>query len=340
MDPTIVGGNLQTPLAGATTLHAGWTASRARELLAAGKFDQAPVMSRDRLVGYALLADLEANPARRVRGATRSLDQGIVLSEAASLEALLATLRDRQFAFIAGAGGISGFVTPSDLNKQAARAHFYLLIAALEIRLADLIRERGPKGESLLRQLNKASRTVIRRRFREDATDGIEVDYLIYLMFTQLLNIVGRHQDLLNRLGFQSRAEWRRGTAGLARLRNDVMHPTREFYGPKRSVSELMASEARLRDLLGRFDGPGTLKPVTDSESPLTLHAAMERVLREAGHSMRSRELADTINVMGLYHRRDRSPVPAGQITARAHRYPAIFKRTSAGVGLQRMVPA
>jgi hypothetical protein len=338
MDPTVVGGNLQTPLVGATTLHAGWTASRARELLAAGKFDQAPVMSRDRLVGYALLADLDANPARRVRSATRSLDQGIVLSEAASLEALLATLRDRQFAFIVGAGGISGFVTPSDLNKQAARAHFYLLIAALEIKLSDLIRERGPKGEGLLRQLNKPSRALIRRRFREDATDGIEVDYLVYLMFSQLVNIVGRHRDLLNRLGFHSRAEWRRETAGLARLRNDVMHPTREFYGPKRSVSELMASEGRLRGLLSRFEVPVTPKSEAGSDSQLTLHAAMERVLTDAGRSMRSRELADTINVMGLYRRRDRSPVAAGQITARAHRYPAIFKRTSAGVGLQRTV--
>ncbi len=252
-DPAILGSNIQTPLEGATFIRAGWNAGRAAKVLARGQFDQAPVLNRGRLVGYALRADLEANPTRRVRGVFRSLDQEVVVSASAQLRALLMTLRDRGIAFIVGDDGVSGFVTPSDLNKQAARAHFYLLIAALEIRMSDLIRRLGPPQSKVLLLVGLASQRLIKRRFREDARAGIEVDYLVYLSFAQLVNIVGREPLHLRRLRFDSRAQWRRATGGLTRIRNDVMHPTREFYCPDRSVDALIDAEGRLRDLLDRF---------------------------------------------------------------------------------------
>lgn len=34
---------------------------------------------------------------------------------------------------------MTGFVTPSDLDRHAARSHFYLLIAAIEMLLAGLV---------------------------------------------------------------------------------------------------------------------------------------------------------------------------------------------------------
>lgn len=348
-EPAIVGGDLQTPLESATFVRAGWTASRAAAMLAQGQFDQAPVLSGARLVGYALRIDLEANPTRPVRRVTRPLDQEILLSASAPLAALLTTLRNRRFAFIVGDGGISGFVTPSDLNKHAARAHFYLLIAALEIKMSDLIRQFGQPGEELLASLSLASRRLVKRRFREDAADEIEVDYLVYMLFSQLLNVVGRETALLTRLGFTSRSAWRRSSRGLARLRNDVMHPTRAFFGPKRSVGDLIEAEARLHLLLDRLNAAPTtpreathdsfaLAPIHlgDKEPPRrTLHDAMRQVLAEAGHPMRPRDLAAAINARGLYHRGDGAPVPSGQISARANNYEHLFVRTSAGLGLR-----
>lgn len=348
-DPTILSGALQTGLDGATFVRAGWSRSRAAKMLAAGQFDQAPVLSGTRLVGYALRDDLEANPTRRVRGVTRSLDQEIVLSGAAQLSALLATLRDRRFAFIAGDNGISGFVTPSDLNKHAARAHFYLLIAALEIKLSDYIRATGLPQKRVLHYLNPASQKLIAKRFREDAAAEIEVDYLVYMQFSQLLNIVGREPRLFARLGFDSRSSWGRGTTGLVRLRNDVMHPTREFYGPSRSVSELIDAEQRLFDLLQRVDSAEATQRIAELETvepqgkevdahagrALTLHAAMGVLLLESGEPMKTRDLAAAVNARGLYRRGDGANVPSSQISARASKYPRLFIRTASRIGLR-----
>lgn len=344
-DPAILSGTLQTQLEGATIVRAGWHAARAAALLARGQFDQAPVYSGTRLVGYALRSDLEANPRKSVRRVTRSLDQGILLSASAPLSALLITLRDRRFAFIVGDSGMSGFVTPSDLNKHAARAHFYLLIAALEIRMSDLVRQFGPSDKRVLASLSPASRAVIRRRFREDSVADVEVDYLAYMLFSQLLNIVGREPILMSRLGFSSRSAWRRATHGLVRLRNDVMHPSRAFFGPSRSVSDLINTEVQLRVLLDRLEGALTLPTESaertaapefvGDEATRTLHRAMEIVLGEAGHPLRPSEIAAAINSRGLYHRGDGAPVPSGQISARASNYGHIFGRSPAGLVLR-----
>jgi len=346
-DPAILSGSLETPLAEATFIRAGWKASRAAAILAAGDFDQAPVRSGTRLIGYALRLDLEANPTRLVRGATRALDEEIVLSSSAHLGALLATLRDRRFAFMVGDSGISGFVTPSDLNKQAARAHFYLLIAGLEIRIADLLRHQGPEPEQLLGFLLPVSQRLIQKRFRADAEAGIEVDYLVYMLFSQLLNIVGREPVLFQSLGYESRSAWRRATRGLIRLRNDVMHPTRQFFGASRSVADLIEAETQIRDLLDRFDSLrlegervpriASLPPLVAPSSSvgLTLHSAMARALKAAGHPMRPRELAKVINATRSYQRGDGAAVPASQISARANNYQHLFTRTPKGLGLR-----
>ncbi len=55
------------------------------------------------------------------------------------------------------------------------------------------------------------------------------------------------------------------------------------------------------------------------------LHEAIEQVLSKSGHSLASIELADKINSLNLYHRKDGRPVPASQISARANNYTSLF---------------
>ena len=50
----------------------------------------------------------------------------------------------------------------------------------------------------------------------------------------------------------------------------------------------------------------------------MKLHEAMVLVLREKGHPMTTRELADEINMRKLYCRHDELPLPSSQIGARA----------------------
>ena len=68
----------------------------------------------------------------------------------------------------------------------------------------------------------------------------------------------------------------------------------------------------------------------------LTLHAALEFILRENGNPwMTVRELADRVNASGLYTTRDGSPVEVNQIHARTKNYSALFEKDRGRVRLR-----
>jgi hypothetical protein len=248
-DIAVTSGSLQTELEVATKLRAGWNSAKAAEILQSGDYDQAPVMSGSNLIGYVLRSELEKRPDQLVRASTRNLNQSVLLSADAPLRALLDVLRRSRFAFVVGGSGVTGFATPSDLNKHAARAHFYLLLARLEIAASDLLRRSVGPG-SMLALLGPSARATIERRYREDKSADVDVDYVAYLDFSQLLNVIGRLAGVRSGIGFPTPAAWSRATRGLVGLRRDVMHPVRQFYGPGRSVDDLIAADDRIRDLL------------------------------------------------------------------------------------------
>lgn len=59
----------------------------------------------------------------------------------------------------------------------------------------------------------------------------------------------------------------------------------------------------------------------------LTLHEAIQKVLREANKPMSTSEIAEQINLQGLYQRGDSNPIPTSQISARVKNYANLFKR-------------
>lgn len=67
---------------------------------------------------------------------------------------------------------------------------------------------------------------------------------------------------------------------------------------------------------------------------PLTLHAAIERILADAGQSMTSRDIADAINEHCLYARGDGQLVPTSQISARIRKHPALFTKVGNRIAL------
>lgn len=348
--PSVFAGALQTPMGLAVVLEATSLGRSAAAMMREMQFDQAPVMLGERLVGYALRKDLEANGDRAVSGCAEPLDQTVLLSAEAPMAALLAALRDRGMVFIVGDEGVSGFVTPSDLNRHAARAHFYLIVAALETAIAEALRASRLSKRQLLGGLAPKARRTLEKRYREDAAAGVEVDYLAYMTFSQLLNLVGRTRSLRAVLGLSSNGAWRQATTGLLGLRNAVMHPTQEFHGLIRSVSYLIDAEVRMQRLVASLremrghsipKTPQRLHQPTDGMDPvrgegrMTLHDAMASVLKDAGGPLLPAEIAKVINVRDLYRRRDGSPVPVGQIHARAHNYDHLFARNGRQIELR-----
>ena len=57
------------------------------------------------------------------------------------------------------------------------------------------------------------------------------------------------------------------------------------------------------------------------------LHEAIEQVLKENGHPMTSREIADVINAKKLYTRSDGQDLPTSQISARIKNYSNLFDK-------------
>ncbi|MCD7963255.1 MAG: winged helix-turn-helix domain-containing protein [Rikenellaceae bacterium] len=54
----------------------------------------------------------------------------------------------------------------------------------------------------------------------------------------------------------------------------------------------------------------------------MTLHEAIERVLKESGHPMMLKEIASKINANHYYERNDKRPLKANQVYARVKKTP------------------
>ncbi|OAZ45757.1 hypothetical protein A9Z40_01255 [Microbacterium arborescens] len=68
----------------------------------------------------------------------------------------------------------------------------------------------------------------------------------------------------------------------------------------------------------------------------MTLHYAIEAALSEAGRAMTTAELAELVNIGGLYKKRDGSPVTPFQIHGRTRKYPQLFSKAGSTISLTR----
>lgn len=99
----------------------------------------------------------------------------------------------------------------------------------------------------------------------------------------------------------------------------------RELAGWERRCQELREEIQQAEAFLGLEEDGG------EGEGQMTLHGAMELILKEWGPT-RITKLADEIDKRGLYRRRDGKPPGAHQIHARVHNYDDMFERVSPGV--------
>ena len=64
----------------------------------------------------------------------------------------------------------------------------------------------------------------------------------------------------------------------------------------------------------------------------MTLHEAIEKVLKKEGSPLSASKIADRINEDKLYLGSEGEPVPASQINARINKYPSWFNKTKDGL--------
>ncbi len=131
-------------------------------------------------------------------------------------------------------------------------------------------------------------------------------------------------------------------TGGLDRIRQNTRREVQAALDA--ALTERERVEARLRDLDAEIalarkwlgdDAPAAPAPAGSSGS-LSLHGAMELVLREhGGGGMKPADLAEEIERRGLYRRRDGLPAGSGQVQARVSNYPRLFERAGGLIRLR-----
>lgn len=123
---------------------------------------------------------------------------------------------------------VTGVVTPSDLNRYAARTYLYLLLADFESQLANAIRRVvGPEGATAL--LSDTGRNEVKARFEMLKEGDVEIDELAAMQLSDLVAIGKKQPSVRAGFGVDSASEWKALTGPVVRLRHAVMHPSRPY---------------------------------------------------------------------------------------------------------------
>lgn len=243
--------HLEVPMSRALLLPTWLSAGDAVQTLRDNKFDQAPVESDGKVVGYALRESLEKIDSQRpVEAAYTALQPGLLVSADTSIADLLSWIVEPRLLFVLSGNEVAGFVTVSGFNEQPARGYLYLLFARFEIALGELLRRRfGLDQESSLCLLPVQQAHAVHKAYHEHGDPDTQGDLVSYFNLRHMLEIVAADPDLARLFERSRPPEWAESIGRLSLLRNAVMHPIREVVGPGRTIEQLRALERQTRAL-------------------------------------------------------------------------------------------
>lgn len=214
---------MSTPLRVALKVSAGDRAADAGAALRQVGFDQAPVFDEGRLTGWVRASQLGGRGF--VSSSVVTLDRCVVLARSASVGDAVTLLANRHLIFLAGSAGIEEFVVVSDLDRHVVRSYLYVLLSAVEFRLATLVRARVPE-ESIIQNF----RDDALERYRSAQKKGRETHAVEYLYLLDYSYLIGAVPELQEVPGWSPRDQ-RRDLNNLNRLRNVVAHPSKSLTG-------------------------------------------------------------------------------------------------------------
>jgi hypothetical protein len=245
---------IQTSLERATVFEPTDPQDKAWAVLSHANFDQAPVIENGVPVGYVRRADLRPDSGDSLAAHTRPILPSSLIAGDSQFEHLLPWLAGQGFLFVLDGREVSGFVVPSDVNKQAGRSYFYLLLAELEICLADLIRQRARHDPNLvISALTNGRSAAALRRYRKLQEKNVEADLVAELTLSDLFSIVPADESLRVQLGYWTESQCRADTRPITHLRNRVMHPTKPILEDQGGLEELLVVDQKARTLLDRL---------------------------------------------------------------------------------------
>jgi hypothetical protein len=249
--------HLQVRLSDAVTFAQSDRAKWAATELASRGFDQAPVIEDGRLIGLVRVVKLRQG-ARVVKDALDPIKAEDLVSADAPVSKALDWLLVKPCLFVLEGREITGFFLQSDLNKQPARTYFYLLVAGLELGLAQRLRAwtGGVEDRVLAVMPDQTRRRVLKER-ESGHEDDVDADLVAYMNFSEILRLAGHIPEIRETFGVKSPESWDDLTSGFVRLRTSVMHPTKNLLGRERLLPALASLDRSLRQLLVRLEDAG-----------------------------------------------------------------------------------
>jgi hypothetical protein len=169
------------------------------------------------------------------------LRDSAIVSEEATISDVLGLLATEGFVFTVGERGLAGFVTPSDLDRHAVRSHFYLLLADLEMALADIVRHDVPEALVVARIGGDSL-----KRWSSASNENTEADAVEYLYIKDLAELF-----LESQWGATLDRGQRNTLTELCQFRPTVMHPARQLTAEH--TPQMLASLARRGEDLARM---------------------------------------------------------------------------------------
>ena len=253
---------IQTPLSRLVGFQRTEAAAVVRKALQEHQFDSAPVLQDGQVRGYVLARELRKDSGT-VEPHIRPISIGTLVTADTPLSALMPWMVDVGFLYVIDGNSISGIVTPYDLNKQPGRTYFYLLVSALEIRLAECIRDHFRDQEIAVNKLGESRRRRMRRRLREQRGCDVVSDQVAAMDFVDLFSVIGATDELLQTFGTYTCNRWFLDvTQPMCSLRNDVMHTVRTLAtDTERSLRHLIRLDALIRQLLAADAGQPSPSP-------------------------------------------------------------------------------
>ena len=208
-----------TSLASAVTVELTESPEAAYSRLQSASFDQAPVTRAGRLAGWIATEALARHEP--VESCMTALEDCTLVSAESSIAGILPLLANRKFLFVVGAGEMLGFIVLSDLDRHAVRSYVYLLIAGIEMQLAEIVRKACKPDD-----IEEKIRGPLAKVYNEACSKGQETNPVEYLNLKGLMELFQgaecddhllcdeRLSDLLGRI---------------AKYRNDVMHANKSL---------------------------------------------------------------------------------------------------------------
>jgi hypothetical protein len=157
------------------------------------KFDFMPVIgSKGVILGLVKLSGYFSivAPAGKVCNFMEPLGEKHLIGANASILDFIREAKENPFRFVISQNGIVGLVSLSDLEKFPVRPVLFSLVTALEMKMADTIRQVFPSAENWLCHLGEARRQKLEDEMAKAKSETGIVDPLLYTQFADKRDVI------------------------------------------------------------------------------------------------------------------------------------------------------